>query len=124
VLTVILVGIAVSVGVTMFRDQTLQSSKDAITADLVTLAARAYQYRIKPATMGGGGGKYLAALKLADIASNEMINNANGSYALTVDNDDQVTIVGTGKVGTSPWVVTCVVNATGTTSFSSTGGTY
>ncbi|PID28349.1 MAG: hypothetical protein CSB55_05110 [Candidatus Cloacimonadota bacterium] len=112
VLTIILVGIAVSVGITMFRDQTLQSNKDAIIADLTTLAQRAYQYRIKPESMGGGGGDY-DDLELTDLGSAEMTNNANAQYVLTSAAADEVVITATGKIGATPWTITCTTDGAG-----------
>src|SRR5439155_373411 len=58
ILGVIIVGIAIAVGITMFSSASVQSNKDAIVNDLNNLAANAYQFRIRPTTMGGGGGSY------------------------------------------------------------------
>ena len=56
ILGVIIVGIAIAVGLSLFSAQSIQANKDAIINDLNNLAANAYQYRIRPTTMGGGGG--------------------------------------------------------------------
>ena len=58
VLSVILVGIAIAVGITMFQAQAKQGNIDAIISDLNNLGSVAYQYRIRPETMGGGGGTF------------------------------------------------------------------
>jgi len=60
VLSVILVGIAIAVGITMFQAQAKQGNIDAIISDLNNLGSVAYQYRIRPITMGGGGGSFIA----------------------------------------------------------------
>ena len=53
-----------------------QSNRDAIINDLNNIAAQAYQYRIRPKSMGGGNGSY-RGLKIPT----RMQSNANGSYA-------------------------------------------
>jgi len=59
VLSVILVGIAIAVGITMFRAQAKNSNLDGIISDLNNLGNMAYQYKIRPTGMGGGGGSYV-----------------------------------------------------------------
>lgn len=75
VLSVILVGIAIAVGITMFRAQAVQSNLDAIIADLNNLGAMAYQYHMRPTSMGGGQGTYVGFAIPANMAENE-----NGEY--------------------------------------------
>ena len=58
VLSVILVGIAIAVGITMFRAQARNSNLDGIISDLNNLGNMAYQYKIRPTGMMGGGGFY------------------------------------------------------------------
>ena len=62
ILGVIIVGIAIAVGISMFSSGSIQANKDAIINDLNNLAANAYQHRIRPASMGGGAGVYDASL--------------------------------------------------------------
>jgi hypothetical protein len=78
ILGVIIVGIAIAVGISMFSSSSVQSNKDAIVNDLNNLAADAYQYKIRPTTMGGGGGNYGGYTVRAVLAS-----NANGTYTPT-----------------------------------------
>jgi Tfp pilus assembly protein PilE len=54
VLGVIIVGIAVVVGINVFTASSMNSNRDAVIADLTTLAAMAQQHYRKPAAMGGG----------------------------------------------------------------------
>jgi len=63
------------------------SNRDAIINDLNNLAALAYQYRIRPASMGGGQGTYTGLTMPARMKENE-----NGSYTYTVISPDQVKI--------------------------------
>jgi len=58
ILGVIIVGIAIAVGLSLFSAQSIQSNRDAIINDLNNLAAQAYQFRIRPTSMGGGQGDY------------------------------------------------------------------
>ena len=44
ILGVIIVGIAVAVGITMFQDNAVDQNRSAVIADLTTLAAKAQQY--------------------------------------------------------------------------------
>ncbi len=82
ILGVIIVGIAIAVGITMFSAGSVQSNKDAIINDMNNLAANAYQYRIRPASMGGGAGTYTGFTIPTKLASTE---NATYTAAITAD---------------------------------------
>ena len=58
ILGVIIVGIAIAVGLSLFSAQSVQSNHDAIINDLNNIAANAYQHYIRPASMGGGANSY------------------------------------------------------------------
>jgi len=96
ILGVIVVGIAVAVGITMFTDNAQSANRDAVTNDLVNLASRAQQYYRRPTALGGGEGKF-DGLTLAMLTSKP--TNSNGVYALASGNTGQgpVVITGTGK---------------------------
>jgi len=91
ILGVIIVGVAIAVGISMFSSSSVQANKDAIVNDLNNLAADCYQYKIRPTTMGGGGGVYTGYSIPTKLVSNE-----NASYVTTVT-ATAVTIVGTSK---------------------------
>ena len=57
-----------------------QILKDAIINDLNSLASHAYQYRIRPESMGGGAGSYIGYQIPERLASNE-----NAIYTCTVE---------------------------------------
>jgi hypothetical protein len=107
ILGVIIVGIAIAVGLSLFSAQSIQSNKDAIINDLNNLAAYCYQYRIRPASMGGGGNVYTGMVLPAKMSSND-----NATYKATPTADDvtfeasstngKITVVldKTGKLGT------------------------
>jgi hypothetical protein len=75
ILGVIIVGIAIAVGLSLFSAQSIQSNKDAIINDLNNIAAQAYQYRIRPQSMAGGNGSYVGF-----TIPNKMATNANALY--------------------------------------------
>jgi len=66
----------------------IQDAKDAMINDLNNLAAWSYQYRVAPASTGGGSGSFLGLKFPPKMATNE-----NGTYHATVDKD-RVVIMG------------------------------
>lgn len=100
VLSVIIVGIAVVVGINMFNDQAASSNLDAVTADLVNLASRAQQHFRRPTAMGGGGGSF--ALLTANAAGLAYLttqpSNENGAY--TISSAGTATTVSIEGIGT------------------------
>jgi hypothetical protein len=85
ILGVIVVGIAVAVGITMFTDNAVNANRDAVTNDLVNLAARAQQFFRRPTALGGGGNSFVGLT--ADAAGltklTNRASNANGTYSIT-----------------------------------------
>lgn len=112
ILGVIVVGIAVAVGITMFQDNAVSANRDAVTNDLVNLAARAQQYYRRPTALGGGQGSF-ASIALSQLTSKP--SNANGSYALSSPTATSVTLTGTGvengNDGATPVEVEMIVYA-------------
>lgn len=84
ILGVIVVGIAVAVGITMFQDNAVSANRDAVTNDLVNLAARAQQYYRRPQALGGGGNSFVGLTAddpgLYKLTSKK--SNANGAYSI------------------------------------------
>jgi len=112
ILGVIVVGIAVAVGITMFQDNAVSANRDAVTNDLVNLAARAQQYYRRPTALGGGQGSF-ATVQLNHLTSKP--SNANGQYTLSSPTATSVTLNGlgveTGNDGTAEMEVEMVVYA-------------
>jgi hypothetical protein len=77
ILGVIIVGIAIIVGIEMFGAQSTESNKDGLTSSLVNISADAYQYKIRPRTLGGGLPSYLNYSIPLKLQSDE-----NGTYTL------------------------------------------
>jgi hypothetical protein len=80
VLGVIVVGIAIAVGISLFNANSVNANRDAVVSDLNNLAALAISYYKKPESMGGGGHSYTDF----EIPAN-MVENANGTYSITGD---------------------------------------
>lgn len=103
VLSVIIVGIAVAVGITMFNAQAANSNRQAVVGDLNNLAASALAFYKTPTTHGGGGNSWSADvdnvgnwLGYSYSTSTNTLSTGNGSYVLSVSGD-VLTIVGTGN---------------------------
>ena len=108
ILGVIIVGIAIAVGITMFGSSSVSANKDAIINDLNNLAANAYQYRIRPSTMGGGGGSYTGY-----IIPQKLQSNANAiTYTTTSVASASITFKGSSSQNSSN-SVTAVLDSTG-----------
>ena len=89
ILGVIIVGIAIAVGITMFSSASVQSNKDALVNDLNNLAANAYQYKIRPSTMGGGQGSYASYNIPTKLQSND-----NGAFTASSASATAITLKG------------------------------
>lgn len=82
VLSVIIVGVAIAVGVTQFQSSAVDSNRQAVIGDLVNLAAKAQRYYRTPQELGGGNQNFqLFALTTIDTS------NANGVYAVSSTED-------------------------------------
>jgi hypothetical protein len=81
-LGVMLVGIAVSVGITMFADAAINANRDGLSIDLLNLASRAQQFYRRPTLMGGGGNSFSRLSTSAITLLTNKPVNANGSYAI------------------------------------------
>ncbi len=106
ILGVIIVGIAIAVGLSLFSAQSIQANKDAIINDLNNIAAHAYQYKIRPSSMGGGSGAYTGYTIPTKMATNE-----NATYAATPA-ASTVTVVATSIQNTTN-TITVVVDSDG-----------
>ena len=85
------------------RPNRIDNNRDALIADLNTLAAKAQQFYHYPTSLGGGGNSFAALTAdsngIAVLASTAFTNNINGTYTIaTAGNADSVIIRGIGKV--------------------------
>jgi len=102
ILGVIVVGIAVAVGITMFSDNAVSANRDAVSNDLVNLAARAQQFYRRPQALGGGGNSFVLLTAdddgLKKLTNMALGKNANGVYSISAAgtlNDVKIQGVGT-----------------------------
>jgi hypothetical protein len=118
ILGVIIVGIAIAVGLSLFAAQNIQANKDAIINDLNNIGAHAYQFKIRPASMGGGSGSYSGPPTYA--IPTKMLSNANATYSVTANTGATVTILGVSSQNAAN-TVTAVIDAQGVPTFTATG---
>jgi len=82
ILGVVVVGIAIAVGITMFADSAASSNRDEVVADLLNLSARAQAYYRKPTTNGGGGYSFNALTTSSITLLTNRPTNENGTYSI------------------------------------------
>ena len=115
ILGVIIVGIAIAVGISQFGAHSTQANKDGVTSGVVNVSANAYQFKIRPSTMGGGSGSYVGYLIPTKMATDD-----NGTYAASGASGTSITITGTSSLN-GGWTATCTVDSVGKTSIVYTG---
>lgn len=91
VLGVIIVGIAVLLGIVLFRQSSIDGKRDLLINEGMTVANNAKEYFHKPTPYGGGGYSFTGW----QIPS-QMTTSANGSYTAIV-NPTNVEITGIGN---------------------------
>ncbi len=100
VLGVIIIGLSVVVGLTMFTQQMTNINRQSIISDMNIFAGVANAYYNSPANYGGGNRIWnVDAMGLwfghNSDAANNSISNDNGTYIFSADGD-VLTVVGTG----------------------------
>jgi len=83
VLSVIIVGIAVVVGLTMFQTSAVDANRNAVIGDLTNLAAKAQQYYKKPTSLGGGGQNFNGFALSSTATGVSETQNDNGWYRIS-----------------------------------------
>ena len=110
ILGVIIVGVAIAIGVSLFGAQSISSNRDAMINDLNHLGSFAYQFRVRLRSMGGGQGDYTAFTIPPKMTWNEdgtysvgnvqvsnltllavSANNASNTIKVTLDSDGKLT---------------------------------
>ena len=75
----------------MFQSNAASEEKNAIIGDIINISNFAYQYRVKPTSLGGGNGSYAGF-----VLPPNMTATPNGSYtAVIMQGGEIVQIVGT-----------------------------
>ena len=101
VLVLIILGLAVTIGVAMFQDNSASANRDSVANDLLNFAARAHEYYRRPALHNGGGNSYVGltadAAGLARVTNLPGGKNGNGIYTIqAAGTAAQVVLEGTG----------------------------
>lgn len=91
VLGVIIVGIAILIGIFVFRQGAIDGKRDLLINEGLQVANNAREYYHRPKLHGGGGFSFAGW-----IIPDQMQQSANGSYTATVNLED-VEIIGTGN---------------------------
>jgi hypothetical protein len=111
-LGVIVVGIAIFVGIQLFAADSTESNKDGVTNSLLSVAADAYHFKLRPTTLGGGRPGYAGYTIPQKMQSDDF-----GRYAITgTPSDIEIKFTGISAFN-SAWVATCTVDSSGKTSF-------
>lgn len=119
VLSVIIVGVAIAVGISMFNSQAYNANKTAIASDAQAFAAQVLQWWKTPQSQGGAGGVEPTGegVDMVQIITDylgltgENAKNENGEYEITSANGTTVEITGLGTAvrnGKQPQIVTTV----------------
>ena len=95
VLGVIIVGIAVILGISLFRAQSVENKRDVVISESLNIGSLALQYYKKARTFGGGEYVFTGWTVPTQLDTTE-----NGIYEATVT-PTQVEIIGTGNEAVS-----------------------
>jgi hypothetical protein len=95
ILGVVIVGIAIAVGVTMFKGNAIESSRSALINDLMYLASRARSQYWKPRVLAGASRDF-TNIEYRRIST--MSENENGRYYIQEATKDELVLVGVGRV--------------------------
>jgi len=91
VLGIIIVGIAVYTGITLFSVNAVEAKRNNVTNELVNLASMAQGYYMRPLTMGGGSHSFVGW-----VIPGELRVTANGTYSADIV-ADSIVITGMGN---------------------------
>ena len=92
VLGILLVGIAVIIGISVFRTSAIDQKRNYLVSECMTLGSLAQQYYLKPTTYGGGSQSYLNWSIPPSLR-----NTAAGTYKIDNQEQNSVTILGIGN---------------------------
>ncbi len=128
VLSVIIVGVAIAVGITMFRNQAYNSNATSLAAEMQTYASQVVTWYKTPTSQGGKGQGTVAAGDATALAAylgfdgaNNSLTTDSGEYRLTSTAADKIILNAIGKEvkdGKKPRVTTevtipgCVITST------------
>ncbi|MCU0412259.1 MAG: hypothetical protein MUF82_06985 [Bacteroidetes bacterium] len=94
-LGVLVVGIAIAVGVAMFRGNAIEQGRMALINDMLFIASRAREAYLKPAQLGGAQRNF-SNITMRQLST--MAENDNGRYFIEGASTDELIIVGVGRM--------------------------
>jgi hypothetical protein len=97
IVAVILVGVAIAVGITLFQANVIESSRNALIEDLLFLAGKARDYYFRPLSLNGGNKSFtgLTTIRMLTVRP----ENENGRYFIVGSpSPTEVILGGKGKV--------------------------
>jgi hypothetical protein len=95
VLAVLLLGVAIYVGISMFGANAEEASRNAIIHDLQNFSALALAYYTKPVNQGGGGRDF-SQITIRTVFP--PVENLNARYFIESASLDHCVITGVGKI--------------------------
>jgi len=119
VLSVIVVGAAVGVGIQMFDTQSTNQGRNAITAELTQFAIQAQTWFRTPEVMGGGEGDFVVAdlprlMQFINAGNADTsIRTPAGVYVFTASTSLQITITATSSTNQRVGSIVGTVNLNG-----------
>ena len=119
ILGVIIIGIALTVGLLLFTSGNVQANKDAMVNDINDLAENAFQFRIRPRCLGGGGCGTYAGWTIP----NKRKSNENGTYSSSGGGPSGVIISGKSADDSSN-TIKAIVGTNGKVSSMTFGGDF
>jgi hypothetical protein len=95
---IIIVGIAIAVGITMFKTNAASANRDALIGDMTNLAARAQQFYRRPVSLGGGGGVFdnSEGATAGFTLTRKEGSNPNGTYTISSPGAQRIVLQGVG----------------------------
>ena len=91
VLGIVVIGIAVAIGISLFRAHAISSKRDILINETINMAAQAIGYYKRTEEFGGGGKSFIGWQ-----IPPQLQNTINGSYIINAINKDEVVILATG----------------------------
>jgi len=95
VVGIMIVALAVTVAISMFRSNSIETARNNIIVDLGFYAHKAREYYWKPRIQGGGDRSFLG-VRIDNIAYKT--ENENGRYFVESSTLDEVVLVGVGRM--------------------------
>ena len=108
VLSAIIVGISIVIGINMFASSAVQANQDAVLQDCMNIAARAQEWYRRPAVMGGGNHSF-EDVTFRALNIDSLNENVSQAFTFPVKDSLVLEIEGTGTEG-SPLTVRVVVS--------------